>query len=182
MIFSLFHRNKSQTTVRSIYGAIVTQARLPSFYRGYGVPDTPTGRFEMIVLHLTLLLRYFRGEEETRVLGQGIFDVFCSDMDDNLREMGTGDLSVPKKMRKMAEAFYGRAEIYERALAAGDDAPLAAALARYILERDGSPPAEARRLASYVRMAVGQLSSMSIARALHGGLIFPDPEVISGPI
>ena len=54
-------------------------------------------------------------------LGQGVFDRFCQDMDDNLREMGVGDLTVPKEMRRMGEAFYGRAQAYRAALAADGD-------------------------------------------------------------
>ena len=87
------------------------------------MPDTVLGRFDMIVLHLVLLLRRLRaGEAAHRALAQGVFDAFCRDMDDNLREMGISDQGVPRQMRKVGEAFYGRAQAYEAALAEpGDD-------------------------------------------------------------
>src|SRR5262249_51919508 len=109
MIFHLFRRPPQDDTIASLYGTIVAQARAPVFYQIYGVPDTVNGRFEMIVLHAVLLLRRLSTEPEPgRVLGQRIFDRFCEDMDANLREMGVGDLAVPRTMKRFGEAFYGR--------------------------------------------------------------------------
>src|ERR1700739_217780 len=113
MKFQLFASRPTNSTIDAVYGAIVAQARLPGFYLAYGVPDTVEGRFDMIVLHLVLLFRRLAREAEFRELAQGIFDRFCNDMDHNLREMGVGDQSVPKEMRRLGEAFYGRAGVYE---------------------------------------------------------------------
>src|SRR3954452_11112994 len=97
MILKLFSRSPRSDSIAALYGAIVAQARAPVFYQIYGVPDTVNGRFEMIVLHAVLLLRRLGNEPEpTRELGQAIFDRFCQDMDANLREMGVGDLAVPR--------------------------------------------------------------------------------------
>ena len=95
-------------TIETIYGMIVTQAREPSFYRDMAVPDTVNGRFDLLVLHLWLVLRRLRTTEAAASLSQALFDRFCNDMDDNLREMGVGDLTVPKRMQAFGEAFYGR--------------------------------------------------------------------------
>src|ERR1700686_992947 len=123
MIFRLFRRGPQARTIDALYGAIVAQARNPGFYLAFDVPDTAEGRFDMIVLHLALFSRRLgRAEGPDRAaiqaLSQGVFDMFCRDMDHNLREMGVGDLTVPKKMQKLGEAFYGRLEVYEHALAA----------------------------------------------------------------
>src|SRR5215469_3651954 len=121
MIFRLFRRDPRARTIAALYGAIVAQARRPIFYLAFGVPDTAEGRFEMIALHVALLCRRLGREGEAgRSLSQGVFDMFCRDMDHNLREMGVSDLRVPKTMRKLGEAFYGRLEAYDRALAADD--------------------------------------------------------------
>ena len=117
MIFPLFRRSARPGTISALYGAIVAQARLPAFYRDYGVPDTVEGRFELIVLHLALLLERIGQEPGLRGVGQGVFDRFCQDMDDNLREIGIGDLAMPKHMRRVRAAFYGRAQAYREALA-----------------------------------------------------------------
>src|SRR5262249_9486447 len=117
------------------------------------------GRLEMIMLHTVLFLRRLEGEAApTRALGQGLFDRFCRDMDASMREMGVGDLAVPRKMRRIGEAFYGRQAAYRAALDAPDNGPLAAALQRNVFA-DGSEPAPASRLAIYVREAARRLAA-----------------------
>jgi len=110
MKFPLFRRRARPDTISSLYGTIVAQARLPCFYREYEVPDTVNGRFDLLILHVTLVLERLADDPQLRELGQGLFDHFCTDMDQNLREMGVGDLSVPRHMRRVGEAFYGRAQ------------------------------------------------------------------------
>lgn len=180
MILSLFPRNRPESTIRSLYGAIVAQARQPSFYREYDVPDTVNGRFDMIVLHLALVLdRAEAAGESTRVLGQGVFDLFCGEMDGHFREAGVSDLKVPKEMREMAEAFYGRRAVYRSALAAPGNIALEAALMRNIYLGRADASASAARLAIYVRAASERLSRSD---ALDGGqLPWPDPGAISMP-
>src|ERR1700740_2313654 len=117
MILKRFRLSPGNRKIDDLYGAIVAQSRRAAFYIGYGVPDTIDGRFDLIVLHMVLLLaRLDRGGLPARDLGQGLFDLFCRDLDANLREMGVGDLAVPKRMRQFAEAFYGRQAAYLAAL------------------------------------------------------------------
>ena len=101
-------RTPSRGTIEAIYGMIVTQAREPLFYRDLGVPDTVNGRFDMLLLHLWLVLRRLRADRRRRRAVAGAVRHFCDDMDDNLREMGVSDLKVPKRMQAFGEAFYGR--------------------------------------------------------------------------
>ena len=103
-------------TIGAIYGMIVTQAREPIFYRDLGVPDTVNGRFDLLLLHLWLMLRRLKSVDDGTALSQGLFDHFCNDMDDNLRELGVSDLKVPKRMQAFGEAFYGRTAAYDMAL------------------------------------------------------------------
>jgi cytochrome b pre-mRNA-processing protein 3 len=154
MIFPLFRRAALRDTISALYGTIVAEARLPGFYRDYAVPDTVNGRFDLIVLHLALVLDRLAEEPALRTLGQGLFDRFWRDTDHNLREMGVDDLAVPRQMRGMGEAFYGRAQVYRAALTAGDNKALAATLKRNIY--GGAPDAPGHRLAAYMREAVRQ--------------------------
>jgi len=179
MIFPLFRRAPRRDTISTLYGMIVAQARLPAFYRDYAVPDTVNGRFDLIVLHLALLLDRLAEDDSLRRLGQGIFDRFCQDMDDNLREMGVGDLAVPKEMRRLAEAFYGRAQGYRAALAATGDEALVASLQRNIYA--GSTSAPAGRLAAYTREAVRGLQGQGAAGLAADHLSFPDPAAVPVP-
>ncbi len=174
MIHLPFRRPSPDPKIAGLYGTIVAQARSPIFYRGYGVPDTVAGRFEMIVLHLVLVLQRLRSESSAvQALGQEVFNLFCRDIDDNFREMGMGDLAVPREMRKVGEAFYGRAAAYESALAA-DDAALTAALVRNIF---GESTDGARRLAIYARAAMRQLAAQRDFST--AALRFPDPESVA---
>ena len=171
MIFPLFRRAARPGTISALYGAIVAQARLPGFYREYAVPDTVEGRFELIVLHLALVLDRFAEEPALRALGQGVFDRFCQDMDHNLREMGVGDLTVPKQMRRMGGAFYDRAQAYRGAMAGAGDEVLAEILTRNIY--DGASGQQAHRLAAYMREAVGHLKALDQPTLAAGILRFP---------
>jgi cytochrome b pre-mRNA-processing protein 3 len=106
---------------------------------------------------------------------QDLFDVFCSDLDDNLREMGVGDLAVPKRMRRFGEAFYGRQSAYRAALAAAHPSVLEDALARNILGVN-DVDAGAARLARYVYAAAAQLETQAESALVAGTVDFPDPE------
>jgi cytochrome b pre-mRNA-processing protein 3 len=169
-------RRERQETIDRLYGAIVAQARLPDFYLSLAVPDTVEGRFDLIVLHVHLLFRRLAAESETyRAVGQAVFDRFLEDMDASLRELGVGDLGVPKRMRAMAEAFYGRAEAYEAALAAPDDEPLRGALMRNIYSNDDAKKEAAARLARYVRHAAQALTLQPASEIVSSEPAFPSP-------
>jgi cytochrome b pre-mRNA-processing protein 3 len=147
------------------------------------VPDTVAGRLDMIVLHLVLLLRQLAREQgnapgAATPIGQQLFDRFCQDIDDNFREMGVGDLTVPKEMRRVAEAFYGRARAYESALADDSAAALEAAVARNVFGVT-EPPLGARRLAAYVRETSRRLGEQQPAALARAELVFPDPEAVA---
>lgn len=163
----------SRGTIGAIYGAIVAQARTPAFYTDLAVPDTLAGRLDMVILHLWLMLRRLRATGDSDQLGQALIDHFCSDMDDNLRELGTSDLRVPKKLLEFNEAFYGRARAYDEALAAGGDEPLVAALERNVY--NGQRVAAAPGLARYVMRAIVTLEGADTATLGRGDLRFPPP-------
>jgi cytochrome b pre-mRNA-processing protein 3 len=176
MILPLFRRNRRDDSIDGLYGAIVAQARLPVFYSGYRVPDIVEGRLEMVMLHAVLLLhRVEAGGDGLRELGQAVFDRFCQDMDDNLREMGVGDLSVPKQMQRIAGAFYGRARVYQEALAQAEPARLVDALRRNIYADEPEADASARRLAVYVRDVAAHLRKQDATAFWAGRVSFPVP-------
>jgi cytochrome b pre-mRNA-processing protein 3 len=182
-VFSWLTRAPRRATIGALYGAIVAQARLPAFYAIYGVTDTVPGRFEMIVLHLALFLRRLRREsKQIRGLGQGVFDLFCLDMDHSLRETGVGDLGVPRHMRRVAEAFYGRAAAYDDSNERRGEGALEAALARNVLADPSIPAACARRLARYVRSAGDELDRQNGESFARGEVTFPDPAAIDAPL
>jgi cytochrome b pre-mRNA-processing protein 3 len=176
MIWPFDHFRKPRVpprgTIEAIYGMIVTQAREPLFYRDLGVPDSVNGRFELLVLHLWMVLQRLKAIEGGADLAQALFDRFCDDMDANLREMGVGDLTVPKRMQAFGEAFYGRAAAYDLALSAGRE-PLAQALCKNILNGEGL--ADARQLALYAEVAIASLARQDEATLRNASWKFPSP-------
>lgn len=146
----LFRSRPAPSVGRSLYVAAVDQARRPVLYEAFGAPDTVEGRFEVYTLHVMLLLDRLRGEgAKAADVAQSLFDTYLSALDDALREMGVGDLAVGKKMRKLGEAFYGRAKSYETAFAALPEIdPLRALIHRTVYaEQEG---ADGGALAAYV--------------------------------
>ena len=154
--FSSKSRSGSGRTIDSIYGMIVARAREPRFYQQYGVPDTVDGRFDLLLLHLWMVLRRLGPQGLDSPMSQALLDCFCSDMDANLREMGIGDLTVPKRMQKFGEAFYGRSTAYDAALEKGRDA-LAQAICKNVL--NGTASAQAARLAAYTEAVLADLAA-----------------------
>lgn len=178
MILRPFRHAAEARTIASLYGMIVAQARQPAFYAVYGVPDTVQGRFDLIVLHLVLLLRRLEQTgERGRLYGQRLFDAFCRDLDGNLREMGIGDLAVPKRMQRYGEAFYGRQAAYLAALDSPDPEVFENALARNILEGGGTQ--RAADFAQYARAAVRELDAQEEGALMRGELAFPSPEAFA---
>jgi cytochrome b pre-mRNA-processing protein 3 len=159
---------------RSLYGSIVTQARSRGFYAHWGVPDTAEGRFEMIVLHLVMVLhRLGREGQSGQRLARALTEAFAVDLDDNLREMTVGDLAVPRHVKRAVGALHERHVSYGTALAAVDDAPLTAAL-RARLEAVGAGGGlEAGRICAYIRQVSRRLDLLPGAEVLAGRIAWP---------
>jgi cytochrome b pre-mRNA-processing protein 3 len=176
MIPPLFRRSP-KPTIAALYGAVVAQARCARFYQDYGVADTVLGRFDMIVLHAAVLLRRMRaGDAAMQALAQGVFDAFCLDIDHNLREMGISDQGVPRQMKRVGEAFYGRARAYDTALAQADDGMLAEALARNVYAEGADSQVAAMPLAAYVRQVADALQAQDLGALACGEVRFPEPK------
>ena len=180
MFFGLFRR-RSREAERKTYCEIVAQARQPAFYTAFGVPDTIDGRFDMIVLHAILLFRRLSGEgDKVSEFSQEVFDIFFSDMDASLREMGVTDTRVPKKVKVMGEAFYGRADAYAPFLEAKDVSGLSDAISRNLFPENPDPLAE-RALAHYMIAAEAELSGQDTEQLVSGEINWPDPQDFQPP-
>lgn len=169
MILSLFRKNTATEPVYAIYRAIVAQSRQPVFYAEWQVPDTVTGRFDMISLHLALLFRRLRSETgPQKNFSQAVFDLFFSDMDRSLREMGVGDLGVPKKIQKMGNIFFGLLAALNEAMDRKDVTAVEAVLSRNIFNGEFGPHIHA--LAEYM-LAKDAVLATQPADAITGGTI-----------
>lgn len=156
----LFRPSAARECGRALYAVAVAEARRPALYADLGAPDTPEGRFELYTLHVLLLIERLRGQgPQAAECSQALFDTFVKALDHGLRELGVGDTSVGKKMRRLGEAFYGRGKSYDLAVAAlPDEAPLTAFLARTTFEgaEAGRADALAREVVEKRRALAGQ--------------------------
>lgn len=175
LLARLFRRPPYREEAHALYAAAVRQARQPAFYADYGVPDTLDGRFDLIVLHVFLVLRGLKpaGEAGDK-LGQTLLEVMFDDMDQSLREMGVGDLSVGKKVKAMARAFFGRSKAYAETLEpAAEPSALESALARNIYGADAPRAHQLAALAAYVRTADAALRRRGPDDMMAGNVAFP---------
>ncbi len=168
--------NQSRKVAGQLYAKAVDAARAPVFYRDLGVPDTVEGRYEMIVLHVVLLLRRLRADRPRQAkLAQAVVDYMAADFDRSMRELGVGDLSVGRFMKRLGEGLYGRAAAYDKALDAGDRPALEAALTRNIF--DGEEPGDPilAIISGYVQTQLSHLDGQPIADIASGTVDFMPP-------
>jgi cytochrome b pre-mRNA-processing protein 3 len=130
-MFGLSFLRKKPDVIGPLFADVVAAARHPQAYRDLGVADDFEGRFERLALVMVLTLRRMNAlPAPADQAGQELVDQLFAHLDDGLRRSGVGDLSVGKKMKKLAQGFYGRAKAYTEALDAEDEAALRAALAK----------------------------------------------------
>jgi cytochrome b pre-mRNA-processing protein 3 len=177
MVFSFFRRSSNKAVIDRLHGEIMAGARQPEFFLSYGVADTVEGRFELLCLLATTALRRIEalpapGPEIAQALTDSIFAHF----DVALREIGVGDITVPKRMKKMAQGWLGRSAAYRGALDAGDEAVLGRAIARNVYgdeRRENDSPV--RRLARYAFEQERAFGGLALADLGLKPLAFLDP-------
>jgi len=173
MFQSLFRQRGPKIVGRQLYDSVVERARQPLFYTDFAVSDSIEGRFELYSLHVILLLHRLKGQgPQATDTAQALFDTFISQLDHALREIGVGDLSVAKKMRKLGEAFYGRAKAYETILAAPDMEGLPALIERTLYAEVDRPATET--LVSYVQRSVAALAGAPLEEVVAARLNWPE--------
>jgi cytochrome b pre-mRNA-processing protein 3 len=168
MIFNLFRKPPAADAAFACYRSIVAQSRQERFYADWGIPDTVTGRFNMIAVHLALLLRRLKGEPSARALTQTLVNLFFLDMDRSHRELGVTDLGVPRQIKKLGKVFYGIVESIDGALSDPDPGALEQALVRNIYMN--APAPRASELAAYILAKAAVLDAWPTANLLAGRL------------
>lgn len=165
---------------RQLHSQAVAQARLPAFYSGLEVPDTVDGRYELICLHVYLILHKLKEAGQAgAALSQDLFDYTFKDMDCAIREMGVGDLSVARHMKRMMEGFHGRCSGYEAALSGGrkdsdSHSLLQQALKRNLYATVKIGPTE-NTVAAITDYIYDSLELLSAAVLLQGNASFASP-------
>ena len=178
----LFRSPFDHEPARLLYLSIVGQARSPLFYEGYGVPDTMDGRFDMVALHTYLMLKRLQQDSPAnQELSQALFDIMFADFDQNMREMSIGDTGVAKRIKKMAEGFYGRAEAYDAAMAGDGDQQLIDAIDRNIYRKVVSSPENLANMADYMHRCAQHLDTQSSEALSKGDVSLPSVDAPAAP-
>ncbi len=173
------HR-KTRASGEALVASVLAQARQPVFYTQGGVADTVTGRFDMITLHAFLVMRAMRRNPDLAELNQAFLDGLFAILDASFREMGISDPRVPRKMRQLAEGFYGRLSAYDAALAGGGFATLETALLRNLYGEQRPGDEVLRSLAKYVIGSMGTLALQDQSAWRKGEVSFAVPDFGEG--
>ncbi len=164
-------RSRAGRTATDLYGSIVAAARREPLYTRLGVPDTPDGRFAMVIVHMYLVLERLGPEGQAgQELSRALIETFVTDMDDCMREMGVGDLTVPKKVKKAAGALFDCKEAFRAAEIAGSEGDLAEAIHRNLLPSE--PAAVADGIAAFMRRTAAELTEVPADSLLRGEVVF----------
>lgn len=171
-MFRFFRRSPNRELVDRLHGEVMALARQSAFFEDYGVADTVEGRFEVLALVGAIVVRRIEGMPDPgRDLAQDLTDSFFAHFDVALREIGVGDLTVPKKIKKMAQGWLGRGVAYREALDQPHDDGLSRALARNVYgdeTRAGEPPI--LRLARYARSLDAAFAGLDVPALLRDGV------------
>jgi cytochrome b pre-mRNA-processing protein 3 len=174
-------RAARKEAAEKIYDAIVAQSRNPGFYIRCGVPDTLSGRFDMLVIHMFVVLQILKlGGREGQLLAQEIVEAFIREMDTMVRDLGVSDRNVPKEVRKIAQLFYGQLLAYSTALQRNDMKGLAAEVWKSFQSAEGKSeqPVASDSLANYIGQSIKNIQEMPLNMLLQGNIRFPE---IVGP-
>lgn len=172
MMFRIPFFTRRDTSVARLHGAIMAAAREPEIYAVFGVRDDFEGRFEMLALVATLVLRRLGAlPAPSGAVAQALVDGIFDGLDDGLRRAGVGDLSVGGKVRKLAQGFYGRAGAYTEALDSGDGAALRAALSRNLFAGRLAPETVPDGLVAWLAALETRLAGADLDTLLAGAWV-----------
>ena len=169
-------RAARKEAAEKIYDAIVAQSRNAAFYLRCGVPDTLSGRFDMLVIHMFVVLQILKlGGREGQLLAQEIVEAFIREMDTMVRDLGVSDRNVPKEVRKIAQLFYGQLLAYSTALQRNEPKGLANEVWKSFQSGEGSSAEIAGdAIAAYMRGAIKNIQEMPLNMLLQGNIRFPE--------
>jgi cytochrome b pre-mRNA-processing protein 3 len=147
-----------------LFAGLTARAREPVFFLDLAVPDTIDGRFDLLTFHAWLVMERLSGERD---LSQSLTDTIFVQFDESLRQLGVGDIGIGHRVKKMADAFYGRLKAYG---GAQDESELAAAILRNLYRGDERHADAARAIAGYALTARTHLASTNVDELDFGPL------------
>lgn len=157
-------KNPYEQEAAFVYSTLLTCSREPLFYKDLGIEDTFEGRFELLTLHVFMVMHVVLERNADEEFSQALFDAMFADMDQALRETGKGDMSVPKHMRRMMTGFNGRIHAYHESY--GDDAAFEEALVRNLY--GGTNNESVARIRAYIQENIDLMLAQNISDIMEG--------------
>ncbi len=180
MVFKwLKNRAEKRQVYENIYWLAANHARNPLFYESYSVADSITGRYEMLCVHVFLLLERLRNEESSRNLSQELTEILVKELERAYRDNGFRDLSIPKNIKMLIAGFFERATSYKTALRANNQEQLAGLINKYVYQGQGDVPIanEARKFAIYMLAANAHLKTVPVSDIEKANFAFISPDM-----
>ncbi len=177
MLAQIKHRNTDKKRIDELYALIIEQSRHQVFFDKYKVEDSVDGRFDMIVLHVSIVMIRLQQLGEVKK-SQMLFDRLFLDMDRACREMGIGDLSVPRHVKRMMLAFNGRMQSYKTLLEGNDADGLKAFLIRNVYGGEQIiSDEELGALIAYIKRAYAHCLTLDMQHIMDADNVFVDAPV-----
>lgn len=160
MLKTLLGTSDAKRQALDLCASMNQRARAPVFFASFGVPDTIDGRFDMVVLHAWLVLERLR-ELQMKDVSQAFVNLLFVSFDESLRELGVGDIGIGHRVKKMADAFYGRLSAYG---AATEQGALEDAIRRNIFRAESGHERDAAAISNYVRSAQAYIAGSDLTK------------------
>ncbi|MEZ5690208.1 MAG: ubiquinol-cytochrome C chaperone family protein [Rickettsiales bacterium] len=164
----IFSPPKKDMAAHHAYVSLVKYSRNPYFYQLCEVEDTIDGRFDVIILHIFMVTHCIRDKNPEFI--RNLWEVFFSDMDRNLREMGTSDTGIGKRIKKMVKAFYGRMDSYEKSL--DNKEKLTESLKRNLYRGKEVEPQHVSSIVAYIKRNIDYINGQDVDLIAEGKLDF----------
>ena len=105
-----------------LFAAVTAAARQPHWYVAGRVPDTLDGRFAVLATVTALVLvRLERDGDEGNAVAVALTERLIDAMDAEHRELGVGDPTLGKTVRKLVGSLAGRTELWRTAIEGAAD-------------------------------------------------------------
>lgn len=160
MLSRFRRKDPAREAADRLHAAIAARSRAPVFYTDFAVPDTIDGRFDLLSLHTFLVMEALKGRDPEEAVATQLVTAVFAGFEDALRDLGVGDFGLSRRIKAMANAFYGRLEAYRTA---PDEATMSGALLRNLYRGDAAMSDRAARLARYVMGARAGLAPSDTA-------------------
>ena len=153
------HKKKINSYLDGLADNLNQSARTPMFYTDMGIKDNIQGRLDLLLLHLAILSNGVQDQD----VSQYVFDKVFAQIEQSLRQVGVGDLSIPRKMRDIMKASNGLTHAMQQGLETGGE-NLSEVLHKNLYAAKDEDTAHAVSIAAYVQACHDALQRVDISQ------------------